>query len=77
MYRRRFDASIATCDTVLSKNPYDLAVWYMKCRALTNKLWLDDTEMEAEGVADILLDDNALQKNARPGTSLNRPGTVG
>lgn len=32
-------------------------------------------EMEEEGIAEILMDDNAMQAAPRPGTSLNRPGT--
>lgn len=35
------------------------AVWYLKCRALTLQDALDDTELEEEGVAELLLDDNA------------------
>jgi len=32
----------------------------LKTRALTEKMWIDDTEMEEEGVAELLMDDNAL-----------------
>lgn len=31
--------------------------------------------MDEEGVGDILLDENATQSNARPGTSFQRPLT--
>lgn len=41
------------------------AVWYLKCKALTEKTWLDDTEMEEEGVAEVLLDDNAIAQLPR------------
>lgn len=51
------------------------AVWYLKCRALTLKNWIDDTEIEEEGVADILLDENQVAQVPRPGTSLSRPMT--
>lgn len=51
------------------------AVWYLKCRALTLKNWIDDTEIEEEGVAEMLMDDNAIAQCPRPGTSLARPMT--
>eukprot|EP00899_Mesostigma_viride_P006572 jgi/Mesvir1/15916/Mv08240-RA.1 len=73
--RRRIDECIDICTELLDKNPYDQAVWYLKCRALTQKNWIDDTEMEEEGVAEILMDDNAVNQAPRPGTSLQRPGT--
>ena len=31
------------------------AAWLLKCRALTKKSWIDDLEIEEEGVADILM----------------------
>ena len=73
--RRKYDECIAICTDILAKNPYDQAVWYLKCRALTLKNWIDDTEIEEEGVAELLLDDNAIAQCPRPGTSLNRPMT--
>ena len=33
-------------------------------------------EMEDEGIAEMLMDDNAMQAAPRPGTSLNRPTTT-
>ena len=51
------------------------AAWYIKARALTLEDWIDDTEIEEEGVADMLLDDNAVAQLPRPGTSLARPST--
>jgi hypothetical protein len=49
--------------------------WYLKARALSLKNWIDDTEIEEEGIAELLLDDNAVASVARPGTSLARPHT--
>lgn len=49
--RRRFDDCIDVCSSVLDRNPYDQAVWYLKTRALTLKQWIDDSELEAEGIA--------------------------
>lgn len=46
--RRRFDECIEICTQILERNPYDQAVWYLKCRALTLKNWIDDTEIEEQ-----------------------------
>lgn len=75
LLRQRYDECIEICTKLLEANPYDQAVWYLKCRALTMKNYLDDTEIEDEGVAEVLLDDNAIAKLPRPGTSLARPLT--
>lgn len=71
--RRQFDSCIDKCTQLLALNPYDQQLWYIKARALTQKNWVDDTEMEEEGVAEVLMDDNAMAAAPRPGTSLNRP----
>mmetsp|Transcript_10665 Transcript_10665/g.27340 ORF Transcript_10665/g.27340 Transcript_10665/m.27340 type:complete len:516 (-) Transcript_10665:127-1674(-) len=71
--RRKYDECIDICTELLDKNPYDQGAWYLKARALSLKNWLDDTEMEEEGIAEVLLDDNAVASVARPGTSLARP----
>uniref|UniRef100_A0A7S1CCY2 Uncharacterized protein n=1 Tax=Bicosoecida sp. CB-2014 TaxID=1486930 RepID=A0A7S1CCY2_9STRA len=71
--QRRFDDAIDIATALLEENPRDQAVWWLKCRALTAKAWVDDTEMEEEGVAEVLLDDNAMAQAPRPGTSLARP----
>ena len=71
--RLRYDECIALCDELLARNAYDSAAWYLKCRALTRRDWIDDTEVEEEGVAEVLLDENAISSMPRPGTSLNRP----
>ncbi|GLC45301.1 hypothetical protein PLESTB_000307000 [Pleodorina starrii] len=73
--RRKFDSCIEVCTTVLEKNPYDQAVWYLKTRALTLKNWIDDLEIEEEGVADMLMDEHQVAQVPRPGTSLSRPLT--
>ena len=51
------------------------AVWYLKCRALTMVNWIDDTDFEEEGVAEVLLDEYSTATLPRPGTSLTRPMT--
>ena len=60
---------------MLAENPRDKAVWFIKTRALTLADYIDDTEMEEEGIADMMMDENAVAEVARPGTSLNRPQT--
>jgi hypothetical protein len=51
------------------------AVWFLKCRALTEKSWIDDTEMEEEGVAEVLLDENATASAPRFENRCARCGT--
>merc|ERR1740138_134855 len=75
MRRRKYDDVIDICSDLLDKNPRDQACWFLKCRALTCKQWIDDIEVDEEGVADILMDENAVAQAPRPGTSLSRPLT--
>lgn len=75
--RRKYDDSIALCDLILKDNPLDQSAWVLKCTSLTKKFYLDDIEIDEEGIGDILMDDNSTQTNslARPGTSFQRPNT--
>ncbi|OMJ89326.1 hypothetical protein SteCoe_8529 [Stentor coeruleus] len=73
--RKHYDECIEICNTLLTKNPYDQAAWFLKCRALTLKCWIDDLEIDEEGMADMLLDENAVASVPRPGTSIQRPTT--
>jgi tetratricopeptide repeat protein 8 len=75
--RRKLDEAIDKSTDILARNPYDQQVWYIKTRALTLKSWIDDTEMEEEGVAEVLLDDHAMSTAPRPGTSLAKPQGTG
>eukprot|EP00903_Cladosiphon_okamuranus_P013708 g12764.t1 len=77
MRRRKYSDCVNICSDLLAKNPRDQAVWYLKCRALTLEQYLDDMEMEEQGAAELLMDDNATAEAPRPGTSLNRPMTKG
>ena len=47
---------------MLEKNPYDQAAWLLKCKALTKKNWVDDLEVDEEGIADILMGKFCLKK---------------
>lgn len=49
------------------------AVWFLKCRALTEKAYIDDSDWDEEGIGEVLLDDNAIAQAPRPGTSLAAP----
>jgi tetratricopeptide repeat protein 8 len=42
---------------------------------LTASVYVDDRDLEEEGIADIVMDDNSLASLPRPGTSLARPMT--
>eukprot|EP01006_Ploeotia_vitrea_P022084 TRINITY_DN54499_c0_g1_i1.p1 TRINITY_DN54499_c0_g1~~TRINITY_DN54499_c0_g1_i1.p1 ORF type:complete len:486 (-),score=258.48 TRINITY_DN54499_c0_g1_i1:42-1499(-) len=54
----------------------DTGAWFLKARAMTLKDFVDDTaDLEEEGVAELLMDDNAISKMPRPGTSMQRPLT--
>jgi len=68
--RRKYDECIDICTKILAENPLDKAVWFLKCRALTLREWIDDTDLEEDGIGDLLLDDNATADAPRPGTSL-------
>jgi len=68
--RLDFDVCVEMCTTLLSENPLDQAGWLLKCRALTERAYVDDVEWDEEGIADALLDDNAVAQAPRPGTTL-------
>lgn len=74
--RRKFDDAIDLCSQCLSENGRDQAMWFLKVRSLTQKTYIDDMDMEEEAVGDLLLDENAIAKAPRPGTSLKKPMTA-
>uniref|UniRef100_A0A803W1L6 Tetratricopeptide repeat domain 8 n=1 Tax=Ficedula albicollis TaxID=59894 RepID=A0A803W1L6_FICAL len=51
------------------------AAWSLKTRALTEMVYVDEIDMDQEGIAEMILDENAVAQVARPGTSLKLPGT--
>ncbi|KFW80788.1 Tetratricopeptide repeat protein 8, partial [Manacus vitellinus] len=51
------------------------AAWSLKTRALTEMVYVDEIDMDQEGIAEMILDENAIAQVARPGTSLKLPGT--
>jgi len=53
--RQKYDECATLCTEFLQQNPRDQAAWLLKCRALTQKSWVDDLEIQEEGVADLLM----------------------
>lgn len=51
------------------------AAWTLKTRALTEQVYVDEVEVDEEGLAEMLMDDNSIAQVSRPGTSLKQPGT--
>ena len=39
-------------------------------RCLTEQVYIDDLEADEEGIAEMMMEDNAIAQVARPGTSL-------
>lgn len=74
--RRKYDKCIERCTSLLEKNPYDQAAWSLKMQALTEQVYVDDIEMDEQGIAEMLMDDNNIANVARPGTSLRTPNTA-
>merc|ERR1719295_170662 len=74
--RRRFDECIDICTEILTKNPYDKAAWFVKTRAITEKDYIDDCDMEEETLGDLLVNEETMASLPRPGTSLNAPNTA-
>uniref|UniRef100_A0A673HX55 Uncharacterized protein n=1 Tax=Sinocyclocheilus rhinocerous TaxID=307959 RepID=A0A673HX55_9TELE len=73
--RRRFQRCADICSKLLSGSPYDQAAWSLKTRALTEMVYIDEVEVDQEGIADMMLDESSIAQVARPGTSLRLPGT--
>ncbi|CAF1313300.1 unnamed protein product [Adineta steineri] len=70
--RRQFEPCVEVTTRLLTKNPNDQVAWLLKMRALTEQLYVDETEVADEGLAD-MLDENAFQQAPMPGTSMRQP----
>ena len=46
--RGRYDDCIETCTLLLEQNRLDTAAWFLKCRALSLKTWVNDLDIEEE-----------------------------
>lgn len=81
MRRRRFDDAVELCDSILGRQDLpDVGAWFIKCRALTQKMDIDeDAALDEVGMGDALLESTRTAQTPRPGTSLSagigRPGT--
>uniref|UniRef100_A0A8D1CS06 Tetratricopeptide repeat domain 8 n=1 Tax=Sus scrofa TaxID=9823 RepID=A0A8D1CS06_PIG len=73
--RRKFQLCTDLCTQMLEKSPYDQAAWILKARALTEMVYIDEIDVHQEGIAEMVLDENAIAQVPRPGTSLKLPGT--
>lgn len=75
MRRKKYQECVDICTQLLEKNPYDQATWTLKTRALTAQVYVDEVDVDEEGLAEMLMDDNTIAQVSRPGTSLKQPGT--
>ncbi|CAG2189132.1 BBS8 [Mytilus edulis] len=73
--RKKYQECTDICTELLEKNPYDQASWTLKTRALTAQVYVDEVDVDEEGIAEMLMDDNSIAQVSRPGTSLKQPGT--
>uniref|UniRef100_A0A493TKY4 Tetratricopeptide repeat domain 8 n=1 Tax=Anas platyrhynchos platyrhynchos TaxID=8840 RepID=A0A493TKY4_ANAPP len=73
--RRKFRQCAELCSQLLEAVPGEQAAWSLKTRALTEMVYVDEIDMDQEGIAEMMLDENAIAQVARPGTSLKVPGT--
>ncbi|XP_012940531.1 tetratricopeptide repeat protein 8 [Aplysia californica] len=74
--RRKYKECVEITTKILEKNPYDQAAWHLKTRSLTAQVYVDEVDVDEEGIAEILMDDNVIANVSRPGTSLRKPGTA-
>ncbi|XP_007526886.1 tetratricopeptide repeat protein 8 isoform X3 [Erinaceus europaeus] len=72
--RRKFQLCVDLCTQMLEKAPFDQAAWILKARALTEMVYVDEIDVVQEGIAEMMLDENAIAQVPRPGTSLKLPG---
>uniref|UniRef100_A0A8C5E6S8 Tetratricopeptide repeat domain 8 n=1 Tax=Gouania willdenowi TaxID=441366 RepID=A0A8C5E6S8_GOUWI len=73
--RRKLQQCSDICSKILEENPYDQAAWGLKTCALTEMVYIDEVEVDQEGIAEMMLDESSIAQVARPGTSLRLPGT--
>ncbi|ELW48711.1 Tetratricopeptide repeat protein 8 [Tupaia chinensis] len=58
--RRKFQLCADLCTQMLEKSPYDQAAWILKARALTEMVYVDEIDVDQEGIAEMILDENAI-----------------
>uniref|UniRef100_A0A8C9F051 Tetratricopeptide repeat domain 8 n=1 Tax=Pavo cristatus TaxID=9049 RepID=A0A8C9F051_PAVCR len=75
--RRKFRQCSELCSQLLEGAPGEQAAWSLKTRALTEMVYVDEIEMDQEGIAEMMLDENAIAQVARKDNfllSMLRPG---
>ncbi|XP_061049015.1 tetratricopeptide repeat protein 8-like isoform X1 [Eubalaena glacialis] len=70
---RKFQLCADLCMQMLEKSPYDQIEWILKARALNEVVYIDEIDIDQEGIAGMILNKNA--QVPRPGTSLKLPGS--
>lgn len=63
--RGKLDECIEICNEILTNNPADQAAWLTKCKATTRQAYIDDVELDEESVAEMIMDENALNSVPR------------
>lgn len=63
--RGKLDECVSLCDELLGRNPGDQAAWFLKCKAVIKQNYIDDIEIDQEGVAELLLDENSMASMPR------------
>ena len=58
--RREQDQCTAICTEILRTQPKSQEAIFVKCRALSSKTWIDDTELERTGDTDLMSEDIAV-----------------
>ncbi|CAF0795394.1 unnamed protein product [Rotaria sp. Silwood1] len=71
-HRRQYESCIEIANRLLERNSNDQVAWLLKMRALTEQLYVDETEVADDGLAD-MLDENAFHQAPMPGTSMRQP----
>uniref|UniRef100_A0A673BGS9 Tetratricopeptide repeat domain 8 n=1 Tax=Sphaeramia orbicularis TaxID=375764 RepID=A0A673BGS9_9TELE len=87
--RRKFQQCADICTKLLQDGPYDQAAWSLKTRAFTEMVYIDETEVDQEGISLFNLDEvikysllpmtqsgRPITGFVRPSTQSGRPGTM-
>lgn len=68
---RDYDGCIDECTELLKRNSRDEAAFFLKCRAMIKKEWIDDIEVDEEGIGDMVMDEHQMASAPRPGRFVN------
>ncbi|XP_022918542.1 tetratricopeptide repeat protein 8 [Onthophagus taurus] len=66
--RRNYDKCVDLCTEMLEKQPLDQAVWCLKMRALTQRIYVDD--LDVEDMDSDVFEESVVASAPRPGTSI-------